>query len=65
MPGGMNGVDLSQEIRSAGFQMPIFLLSASDINKEMAKSAGITKVFSKSKFSELLEAVENLNKKEV
>lgn len=65
MPGGMNGLELAIAIRDSGYKMPIFLLTGSDINEEMAKSAGITQVFSKSRFGELLEAVENLSKKEV
>src|SRR3990167_4707327 len=37
MPGAMNGVELAKEIRASGHRMPIWLLSASNINEEMAK----------------------------
>ena len=47
MPGGMNGIELAQEIRTRGFKMPIWLLSASNINEKMAEDAGIEKVFEK------------------
>lgn len=63
MPGGMNGVELAKEIRKRGFKMPIWLLSASDIDEEMAKGAGIEKVFSKFRPSEFWETVENLKQK--
>ena len=62
MPGGMNGLELGREIRERGFKMPIWLVTGSNINKEVAKSAGITQVISKGTF-ELFEAIKRLNQK--
>lgn len=60
---GMNGCELAQKIRARSFKMPIWLLTASDIEEGTAKAAGVTKVFSKSTFRELLTAIENLKQK--
>ncbi|OGF74115.1 hypothetical protein A2W54_00440 [Candidatus Giovannonibacteria bacterium RIFCSPHIGHO2_02_43_13] len=62
MPGAMNGVELAKEIRASGHRMPIWLLSASNINEEMAKDAGIEKVFLKYRPDKFWSAIKNFGK---
>ncbi|KKT40550.1 MAG: hypothetical protein UW30_C0021G0005 [Candidatus Giovannonibacteria bacterium GW2011_GWA2_44_13b] len=62
MPGGMNGLELASAIRDFGFKMPIWLLSASDIDEEYAIGCGISGFFSKSEPNKLREALKNFRK---
>jgi len=62
MPGGMNGCELAEAIRTCGFKMPIWLFSASDINEKMTKDAGIERVFSKRNPQIFFEAIEKIRK---
>jgi len=55
-------VELAKEIRASGHRMPIWLLSASNINEEMAKDAGIEKVFLKYRPDKLWSAIKNFGK---